>query len=517
MRKILLSDFFFLLILVIVVFVVYGKSINFQYTNFDDKELINKNNDIRQINKLFVTDCYYGDDTQYYRPVLNLSFLIESFLFKDNSKIYHITNIILYILSLFVIYIFLSELNFNKTILKFLILFCSVHPILSSVPVWIPARNDTLLTIFFLLSLINFISYIKTDEKKYLILHFLFFAISLFSKETAVLLIFIYPLLICCFNLKINKKQIINNCFFVIFLLFFYFVLRNKAVLSIHISVYFNNLLYYVKNIFVGFMLYIEKLVYPTNMPIAIYDLKPTIQTYIINLIVFFSLLYVYYKKITDRKIFIFAILFSLVAMLPTFAQEEYLFLTHRIIISLVGILILLTSVLEKLINKYHRIKIYFSVIFFFIFFLFAFCSFMQIEKYKDSFTFWINVYQESPKYHTACSGLANEYLSLKYYDKAIELLFESKKLKNTYDNDLDICTALIAKGDIDNAKERLLRLSELKDNFLVFRYLSEIFYVQGDLENSKIYADKALKIDSNDKTIIAHYKRLTDAINDKK
>ena len=203
--------------------------------------------------------------------------------------------------------------------------------------------------------------------------------------------------------------------------------------------------------------------------------------------------------------------------MLPTFAQEEYLFLTHRIIVSLVGILILLTSILEKLINRYHRIKIYFNVIFFFIFFLFAFCSFMQTEKYKDSFTFWINVYQDSPKYHTACSGLANEYLSLKYYDKAIELLFEAKKLKNTYDNDFDICTALIAKGDTDNAKERLLRLSELKDNFFVFRYLSEIFYVQGDFENSKIYADKAVKMNSNDKVILKHYEKLTKALNNKK
>lgn len=521
MKKIIYSNLFFLLILFSVVFIVYGKAINFSITNLDDNELIYKNIDfisnLKNIPKFFVNDCYFDKSTQYYRPILTTSFSIESFLCKDNLKVYHITNILLYVCSLFIVFIFLSKLNFNKTILKFLVLLCSVHPVFSSVPVWIPARNDTLLTIFFLLSLMNFIDYVTKNKIKYLLLHFLFFFFSLFVKETTVLLVIIYPLLLYCFNLKINKKQIINNCIFVVPLLISYFILRKYSVQPVHISLYLNNFIYYVKNIFVGLMLYIEKFFYPTTMPIMIHDIRPTLQTYIINILVLFSLICIYYKKLIDKKIFIFALSFSFLAILPTFALEDYLFLTHRLIISLLGILMILTLIFEKLTHKYHNMNLLLGIIFIFIFFLFSFCSFMQIDKYKNSFTYWINAYKDSPEYHIACSGLAKEYIYLGYYDKAIDLLFEAKKLKNIYDYDLDICSALIAKGDLEKAKERLLKMTNLKEDFTTFRYLSEIFYVQGDLKNSKIYADKALKIDSNDKTIIVHYKRLTDAINDKK
>lgn len=521
MKKIINSNLFFLFILTIIIFIVYGKSINFGITNFDDDELIYNNmdfiSDIRNIPEFFLNDCYFKKDTQYYRPVLNISFSLESFLFKDNLKVYHTTNILLYIISLFIIFVLLSKLNFNKTIVKFLVLLFAVHPVLSSIPVWIPARNDTLLTVFFLLSLINFINYIKTDKIKYLVLHFLFFFLSLFLKETMLLLIFIYPLLIYCFNFKINKKQIINNCFFVVPILIIYFILRHYSVQPVYISIYFNNFLYYMKNIFVGFMLYIEKLFYPATMPIMIYDIMPALQTYIVSICIVLFLIFVCYKKVIDKKIFIFAILFSFLAILPTFALEDYLFFTHRLIISLPGILIILTLMCEKLIKTYNKANIYLIIVFVLLFPLFAFCSFMQTDKYKNSLIYWINAYKDAPNFCIAYSGLAKEFIFLGNYDKAIELLFEAKKIKNKYAYDLDICSTFIAKGELDKAKERLLRMTKLKDDFLTFRYLSEIFYIQGDLENSKIYADKAMKINPTDNVILNHYKKLTDALNGKK
>ena len=319
MKKFIYSNLFFIVVLILIVFIVYGKSINFGCTNLDDKELIYKNidfiSDLKNIPQIFLKDCYFDKDTQYYRPILNISFSVEAFLFKGDLKFYHITNIFLYIFTLFVIFIFLSKLKFNKTILKFLVLCFAVHPVLASIPVWIPARNDTLLTIFFLSSIICFINYLETDKIKYLILHFLFFFLSLFVKETTILLIFIYPLLIYCFNFKISKKQILNNFIFIIPLLIFYFILRNYSVQPIRISIYINNIFYYIKNILFGIILYIEKLFYPTNMPILIYNIIPTLQAIIINFFILISLIYVYCKKIIDKKSFIFAILFFLITI----------------------------------------------------------------------------------------------------------------------------------------------------------------------------------------------------------
>jgi len=513
MKKILSTNLFFLIILFIVIFLVYGKSINFKLTNLDDNLLTIKNIDFisnyKNIPNFFLTDCYFGKETQYYRPILNISFSIESILFKYNLKVYHTTNILLFIFSLYFIFLFVSKLNFNNTILKFLILSFAVHPALSSVPVWIPSRNDTLLTIFFMISLINFINYLKTNRNFYLFIHLLFFTISLFTKETTILLLFIYPLLIYCFDLKFSKKQVISNVVYIIFLLFIYFTFRHYAINNINILTHFNNIPYYLQNIFIGLMFYIEKIIYPTYIPIMLYDLHPNIQIYILSLIVILSLIHFYYKKIIKIKIIIFSLTFSFLAILPTFLQEDYAFFTHRLTTCLTGIIILLAVIIEKMILENPKIKNYLIIIFTFLFILFSFCSFIQINKYKNSLTFWSNAYKDANNYYIACSSLANEHLCIGNYKIAKELYYQSKKLKNTYQSDLDICTVLIAEGNITEAKDRLLKLLQLKENFTTLRYLSEIYYVEGDINKSLEYAKNAYKLSKNDKLLLKHLNRL--------
>ena len=204
------SNLFFLLLLITIVFSLYGKSINFKFTNHDDITLINNNinylSQWKNIPSLFTTSVYISKNYFYYRPILTLSFSIESILFYDNPKIYHLTNIIFFILALYLMYVFLSKLNLNKTILKLLIILFSVHPILTSSVVWIPARNDTLLAIFVFLSFIFFIKYLETNKTKNLILYILFWIISLFTKETAILFLFLYPLFLYCLIITLIKK-----------------------------------------------------------------------------------------------------------------------------------------------------------------------------------------------------------------------------------------------------------------------------------------------------------------------
>ena len=99
--KILKSNFFFFLLLTTIVFLLYGKSINFKFTNHDDVTLVNNNinylSQWKNIPSLFTTSVYISKNYFYYRPILTLSFSIEAILFYNNTKIYHITNIRLFI------------------------------------------------------------------------------------------------------------------------------------------------------------------------------------------------------------------------------------------------------------------------------------------------------------------------------------------------------------------------------------------------------------------------------------
>ena len=165
MLKILKSNLFFFLLLTSIVFSLYYKSIFFDFSYHDDNIIIINNlsflSDIKNIPKLFQTSAFLFKENTYYRPILNLSFMLDSIICKGKPYYYHFINIILFLFAIFLMYIFLSKLNLNKTILKFLIILIAVHPIFTSTVVWIPARNDTLLAIFMFLSLIFFIRYLK--------------------------------------------------------------------------------------------------------------------------------------------------------------------------------------------------------------------------------------------------------------------------------------------------------------------------------------------------------------------
>ena len=231
MLKFLKSDLFFFLLLTIVVFSLYGKSINFDFTYHDDDLLVKNQvqflSNIDNAPKLFIMSCYFDRDNIYYRPILNLFFLVETCIFGFNTKIYHTTNIILFILTLYLMYVFLTKLNLNQTILKFIVLLLSVHPIFTSTVVWVPARNDTLLAIFMFLSFIFFIEYLKNSETKNLIFYILSWTVALFTKETALLMIILFPLFVYCLNYKVTKKEIIKNILIIIPIILVYLYLRN--------------------------------------------------------------------------------------------------------------------------------------------------------------------------------------------------------------------------------------------------------------------------------------------------
>ena len=503
MKNILKTNIFFFISLFIIIFLVYAKAVNFKITNLDDNSLITRNinyiSDYKNIPEFFLTDCYFGKKTQYYRPVLNISFSLEAIFFRDNFKVYHFTNIFLFFLSLYLIFVFLSKLNFNKTVLKFLIIFFAVHPVLASVPVWIPARNDTLLTVFFISSLIFFIKYLNTDKIRFFLSHMLFFCLSLFTKETSLLLLLIYPLLAYCFNFKFSKKQLFYNLSFLIPLLVVYFILRTNAVRTVDLSMYITNCHYYIKNIVFGIMIYIEKLIFPTYMPIMLFDFSPALQTYIINIIFFTFLIYVYRKKTMERKLFLFSTVFFFISIFPTFMQEEYALLFHRLIISLPAIIILSCMILQKLIIKYPITKKYSIILFCFFTILFSICSFHQIDKYKDTFSFWYNAYTDAPKYHLTCDGLAKEYSTIKNFEEAKELELKALNKKNCYEYYLNYATILLNSGNKDDAKEIFYQLLKEDDlNAHLYKNLSIISLEENDTENAIKHAQKAIELSPN-------------------
>ena len=494
--KIIKSNLFFLLILTIVVFCLYGKSINFDFTYGDDTNLILEESDflsdIKNLPTIFTIPCYYLKDFPYYRPLLNLSFMLETVVFGVNIKVYHLTNIILFILALYLMYIFLIKIKLNDVILKFLILLVAVHPIFTSTVVWIPARNDTLLAIFIYGSLIFFINYLETKSTKNLILYFLFFVLALFTKESSILMPFIYLLFVWCFNYKLGKREFIKNIIVTITIITIYLYLRHIVISGGNVLYYSINFMKYLQNMFIGSVMYLYQFVIP-DISICIYKNSINLWQFVVSVKFFIFVILCLYKNFINRKAFLWCFVVYVFFVFPTCILEDYIILNHRLVIIIPTIIIFLSLFIEKILD-FGKMKFIFFILFTILFFVYMESSFIFENNYREKNIYWVQSYIDAPNCHATIYWLGRIYFENGNFEKAKEFFIKANKLKSIYFSDL----ALIyyREGDVDKAEELYNKSIEYKINKAQsYRNLSTIYLKRdNDLSKAIEYANLAVK-----------------------
>lgn len=211
----------------VVTFILYGNSLRNKYaldddyvtvTNFPEKgQAYSPNNALAAkgfggIFKIWkVRYAHDGESTFDYRPVTSSSFAIEYGLFGQNPFVSHLINVLLYALSIMVLFcvmMFLFQSFENKLLLSTLIAFIFlVLPIHTEVVNNLKCRDE----IFsFLFPMIAFWYCLKAYEKPTfgtVLLILFFFILGIFSKRTSTIFIGIVPLSMVLFR-KVNLKLV---------------------------------------------------------------------------------------------------------------------------------------------------------------------------------------------------------------------------------------------------------------------------------------------------------------------
>ena len=102
----------------------------------------------------------------FYRPLLNLSFIISAQMSGSSPFAYHLTNILTHLLAASLFFSLLNKLNYSRELSFLFSLIFTVHPVLTQAVVWIPGRTDSLLGVFVLTSFIFFLNFLKTKIGK---------------------------------------------------------------------------------------------------------------------------------------------------------------------------------------------------------------------------------------------------------------------------------------------------------------------------------------------------------------
>ncbi len=459
-----LSKFFYIAIPVFV-FLIYFNTISFDFVNCDDYDIIVANYELISDIDNWATEIFRSYmDSPYYRPVINLSFLIDAQIGGKDASYYRFVNILLHAICSVLIFILLTKLDFsrNKSLIGAFIF--AAHPLFVNAVVWIPGRNDIIFALFALLSLIFFDRTISGRKTLDSFLFALFFLLALLSKETALVLpltFIFYAVLVK--REKFGKKKIITTLLVWAAAIVFWFITRSSAKLGesfneMGIDVFTFNLqalLEYIGKFFVPYKIS----VLPT------YDLLAEIVGAIV-IVVLIALFFI--RKEKNAGVSLFGFLWFLILSAPGLyvrrlnAADWNDYLECRAYAPAIGLLIILLGLIPA---KWERKKAFATISVLVVLALSA-LSIYNSQDYKNPISFYK-------------SAVEDDSSRAQFHYQLGKNCLEADKMKL--------------------AEEAFVSSAALKPNTAKYQYNLGVFYERkGAIDSAVKYLNIAIKLDSS-------------------
>jgi len=533
----------------IVSFVVFFNSLNAPFM-WDDSYLIVDNQYIRSFKMLpFIFSLRYW--RQYapevkglYRPIRMITLILDYSLWKLNPFGYHLTNLLLHIFCVILIYFLVSKIinlsgfSYNWILkVPFLTAFLfAIHPVHTESVVWIKNRSDLLTLIFFTFSFIYFINFIKNKKVSNYIFSLFFYILALFSKEMAFMIPFVFLVYCFCF---LDKERLKSGLFIIPFfitgILHFAFekVFLSTAIteefveklnLNIyqHIFIVIKTLGYYIRLLFFPINLCAE---IPFKIPLSFFEKEVFVST-VLLIIVFFLFRFFKFRLIT------FGLLWFFITILPA---SNIIFLKtrpiaeQRLYIPSLGFCLLLAIFFGKIFFDKGTRKIGF-LSFTCLSLLYSGITIRRNFDWRNPIIFWERTIQQGGITWRVFYNLGNEYFLIRRYKDAITAYQKAIEL-NPYNGSsylnlgvlyrkegkvkeaIDILNkGLISKeskaeilfnlgsiyksiGDFNKALECLEKSIEVNSDFdFSYNAIGDIYYKLGNLEKAFEFYKKAIQ-----------------------
>src|SRR5258705_1579109 len=226
------------LLCAVLAFALYANSLGHGFVG-DDDTVIAKNKITTQGIKAFpeimvspYRKGFWERKESLYRPMSILLFATEWQLSPNNPMLFHIVNVLLFALTVFVMMKTLALMmpNIRGVLIAFIAtLLYTAHPVHTEVVDNIKSGDEILCLLFSLLSLYFLFRYMKESKFLLIVYSLLCFLFSLLSKENAITMLAVFPLAIYFFSGTPVKKIITSTLMFA-GVLAIYFVMRIHAL-----------------------------------------------------------------------------------------------------------------------------------------------------------------------------------------------------------------------------------------------------------------------------------------------
>jgi hypothetical protein len=435
----------------ILVMLLYMRTTQFKFVGLDDNLLIQGNykfiKDVGNIKEAFVHDAFYNPSAPgassgyYYRPLLIVSLILDAQFGRQSPNFYHFTNILIHLVCCMLLFRFLIAFDYAPVLATLGGIVLAVHPMLSQAVGWIPGRNDSLLTLFILTSLIYFKQFIDSGIKSRLYLHILFFTLALFTKETAIflpLISLLYYFIIfqsgSSWKHKIQTKPIQWLLSGYLGVGLFWFFLRKNVVSNTHADLSFTHLSQSFIDNFPIYPQLIQKMIFPYNLSImsVAQDTEFLLSFILIGLICALLLI----SKHKRWNYILWGFIWFNAFLLPGFLVPILTGFEHRIYLPLVGFLLMVFEIdYVKNINFKKPWQIGPAFILLSIFIL---LNIKHTEAFSNGLSFWEKASTNAPhsalaklNYGVALAERGQPEEAIKVYKQGLEINSAEPMLHN--------------------------------------------------------------------------------------
>ncbi len=406
---------------------IYAASLFNGFVEFDDGMLIYDNPIVQeyQIGKAFLSY-----DPELYIPLTFVSYMVDKFLGHGSPFMFHLSSLILHVINSLLVLYFLTILTKQKKIGLIAGLLFLIHPLHTEAIAWASGKKDLLSALFYLLSLVLYLKYVRSKEKKLFNWTIATYVLGLLSKVSVITLPFALLLIDYKEGRKFKKNVYKEKIpFFVLAVVFLIIALggKNPNAEAPLIETFLVSIR--------SFSFYLSKLIVPTNLSVM-YPYTKEVSLLNIDIIlsalVLIGLIMII-RRFREHRTLVFGLVFFLITLVPTFgnyrkgddlariyfASDRYAYLPS------VGIILIISLFIWYLWQKRRYVRLLFIILVA----IFSMLSMQQSIVWKDTMSLFQKVLADYPDSVIAHNNVGyfhhrnGDYQkAIDHYQKAIEV-----------------------------------------------------------------------------------------------
>jgi tetratricopeptide (TPR) repeat protein len=195
------------LLIVVATLIAYATSYTNEFImNWDDAGYIINNDYIKSFSAENIRGIFSDYYMSNYHPLTTISYAIDYSIAGENPAWYHFVNMFFHLLNALLVFTFIRKLlkTTSQWIPFVVAALFALHPMHVESVAWISERKDVLYTFFFLLGLLRYLEYIRSENRRLLnfVVLIVFFGLSLLSKSAAV----VFPIVLFAIDWYDRRK-----------------------------------------------------------------------------------------------------------------------------------------------------------------------------------------------------------------------------------------------------------------------------------------------------------------------